>query len=178
VDPLSGIALGATVLSAGVGAAGAISSASAASSSAKYQAAVARNNQIIATQNAAREEQAGRVRAQNQDFKNRAVEGAIEAGQSAGGIDSSTGSPSEVRKSATQLGRLDTLTLMSNADQTVRASQIQATGFEGQAALDRAQASQATAAGGIGAFTSILGGASSFADKWLKYRDQGVQVFS
>jgi hypothetical protein len=66
---------------------GAITQASAQQDAAKYQAAVARNNQITASQNAQYAAQAGAVEAQARDRRNASIAGSILAGQGASGID-------------------------------------------------------------------------------------------
>lgn len=166
-----------TAISGTVGAVSAISSASAQADSARYQAAVARNNQTIATQNAQQAAQAGAVAGQARDLRTRATLGAIQAAQSASGIDTGTGTNKEVSDSAVELGRLDTSTIISNAMQTSRAYTAQGANFGAQSELDQATARNATTAGVVGAGTSLLGGASSFADKWLRYQTQGVSGF-
>lgn len=181
-DPISASTLAiaslvTTAVGATVGTVSAISSASAQAGAARYQAAVARNNQTIATQNAQQAAQAGAVAGQSRDFRTRATLGAISAAQSASGVDSETGSSKEVMESAQELGRLDTSTIISNAMQTSRAYTAQGANFGAQSALDEATASNATTAGVVGAGTSLLGGASSFADKWLRYQTQGVPGF-
>jgi hypothetical protein len=176
VDPATlGIAsLVGSVISGVTGAVGAIQQGAANADAARYQAGVARNNQIIAQQNATRSAQAGAVQAQNRDFRTRAVVGQIEAGQGAGGIDVASGSSKEVRDSAQQLGRFDAQTVFDNAMLTARSEAAQATNFGAQADLDTMRARNASTSGAIGGFGSILGGATSFADKWLKFQTVGV----
>jgi len=149
---------------------GAQQTASATAGASNYQATVARNNQLIAQQNATQAAKAGAVQAQNRDFINKQRMGAIEAAQSASGIDLGVGSPTEVRRSAEMLGRLDTATVMSNALERARSEEVSAMNFSAQADLDKMQAQQARTAGMISGFSSLIGGASSFADKWARYR--------
>ena len=179
MDPitLGVVSLAGSVISAGVGAVGAMQQSAATQASAKYQAQVARNNEIIAGQNATYAAQAGATAGQAQDFKNRATQGAILAAQSASGIDTESETSKEVRDSAARLGRLDTLNIIQQANLNKYGSQTQVTSFKAQAGLSDLQAKSASSAGGIGAFTSILGGASSFADKWLRFQNVGVPGF-
>jgi hypothetical protein len=81
------VALIGTLVSGVVGFVGQMQQASAQQDAAKYQAAVARNNQIVAQQNAGYAAQAGAVEAQARDRRNAAVAGSILAGQGASGID-------------------------------------------------------------------------------------------
>jgi hypothetical protein len=163
-----------SVASAGIGAFGQMQAAGSQAAASNYNAAVARNNQIVAQQEADRAAAVGATRAQNQDFQNRARMGMIEAAQGASGIDINSPSSTEVRRSAATLGRFDTQTVMDNALAEVRSNVAKATTFGEQATLDTAQARNANSAGLIGAAGSILGGASSFADKWIRYRNVGT----
>jgi hypothetical protein len=143
-----------------------------------YQAQVARNNQIIAQQNASVATAAGAQKARNQDIKTAQIVGAEEAAQGASGIDVNSPSETDVRKSTLQTGRLDTLTTAYNAYLQGRGAVTQATSFGEQAALDTAAAKNATTAGTFGVASSLLGGASSFSDKWLSYQLKGVPGFA
>src|SRR5262252_1875935 len=176
MDPvtLGVISLGMTAVSGVMGFMGAQEQASAQAAAANYQAQVAQNNAIINNQNAARAAEAGRAQAQATDFKNAARSGAILAAEGASGIDVGSGSSTEVRQSAQQLGRLDTQTVMDNAMRQVRAYQVAATSDTAQAQLDTFEAEQAKTAGMIQGFGSIVSAASSFADKWTRYTDQGI----
>lgn len=170
--------LAVSAIGAGVTTAGTISQGQANKSAAAYQAQVARNNQTIAQQNAQQAAQAGSVSAQARDFANRQRTGAILAGQAASGIDIESGSSQEVRKSSEELGRLDTATVMANALNTARSYSTQAENFGAQAGLDTLQARNASTAGYLTGGASLIGGASSFADKWLRYQTTGVTGFT
>jgi hypothetical protein len=178
IETLAIASLAGSVLSAGVGAMGAMQQASAQEKAANYQAAVARNNAIIQQQNAASAAATGRAQAQQQDLKNAATMGAIYAAEGASGIDLGTGSPTNVRSSAENIGRLDTLNIAQRAAQQVRGYQVGTMSETAQAQLDTMQAQQAKTAGYFGAVSSILGGASSFADKWMRFQTAGVPGFA
>lgn len=157
-----------TAVSAVTGFVGSMQQASATKDAAEYQAAVARNNQIIAQQNAERSAQAGRVQTQNQDLRTRAVIGQIDAAQGASGIDIDSTSSKDVRESAQQLGRFNAQTTLDNAMLPARAQQVQAVNFGAEAGLQQQKADS------INPFTAGLGslftGVSSFADKWTKFK--------
>jgi hypothetical protein len=159
-----------SLASSGIGAIGAMQQGQAQAAAANYQAQVARNSQQVAEQNARYAIQAGQSRAQTEDIRTGAVVGQQAAAQAASGIDITTGSPVDVRESTRQMGRLSSLNIMQNANLQAYGYRTQATGFGAQAGLDTAQAGFAKQAGFIGAGTSLLGGASSFADKWLSYQ--------
>ncbi len=135
--------------------------------SAQYNAAVARNNQTIANQNAKIALQQGQQAEQAQRIKTGSMIGAIEAQQAASGVQTNSGSALNVRSSAAETGELDALTIRYNADLQAQNLKYQASQFGAQAALDESQ-------GMWGVASSILGGASSVSDKWLKYQDIGV----
>ena len=156
---------------------GAMQQGQASAAASKYQAQVARNNQIIAANNAQYATEAGGTRAQAQDFKNRAVYGQIEAQQGASGIDMDSPTSTDVRSSARQIGRLDTETIYNDALLRANQSLAQAGSFGAQAGLDTFEAKNAESAGLMKGFGSLLSGASSFSDKWLRYQNAGVSGF-
>lgn len=156
---------------------GQMSQSSAAASQANYQAQVARNNQIIADQNSRYAAAAGEARAQSQSFKNRSIAGDIEAGQGASGIDLGSPTLEDVRSSAAQVGRLDTATIMQDAQLQSRGYAQQGANYGAQADVYGLQASQARTAGMIGGFSSLLSSASSFSDKWMRFSDKGITPF-
>lgn len=152
------------------GAVGASQSAEASAKATQYQAQVARNNQIIAQNNAQYAVSAGDAAAQRADMKTRAVAGAIEAAQGASGIDLNSPTSKNVRDSALQIGRLDAETIRSNADLTARSYEATAVNQGAQAGLSDMAARSERSAGTTGAFASLISGASSFADKWARYK--------
>jgi hypothetical protein len=168
------LALVGSVVSGITGFIGSMQQASAAKQQANYQAAVARNNQIIADQNAARTAQAGAVQAQNKDLRTRQVLGQIDAAQGASGVGLESESSQDVRRSAQQLGRLDAQTTLDNALLTARGQQTQAMNFGAEAQLEKAKASQINPF--MSGLTSVIGSATSFSDKWTRFKLSGVDV--
>jgi hypothetical protein len=176
LDPVSlaVVSIGSTVLSAGVGAIGAIQQGNAAAASANYQAQVAKNNQTIAEQNATYSRQAGQAETEAEGMKTASIVGAAVAGQGAAGVDPTTGSPADVVRGTRETRRLDTLNIVQNAELRARGFDIQGSNFGAQSHLDRLTASNAQTAGLYGAGASLLGGASSVATKWQKYQTEGI----
>lgn len=179
MDPISAgtlatISLGSTALSAGVGVIGALSNAAAQRKQAEYQAQVARNNALIAEQNARAATATGEAAAQAQSFRSRAAGAAIESGQGASGIDIGSPSLTDVRQSQASTGRLDVENVMQRARLQAYGFGTQATGYQAQAGLYDMAGSQAQTAGTIGAFGSLLSGASSFSDKWARFQTSGA----
>jgi hypothetical protein len=135
--------------------------------SAQYNAAVARNNQTIAKQNAGIALEQGNAAEENQRLKTGAMVANADVQQAASGINPNTGSPLNVRSSAAEMGELDALTIRYNAQMKARDYMQQAGNYGAQASLDQSLAGWSVA-------NSILGGASSVSDKWLKYQQSGV----
>lgn len=141
---------------------------------ARYQAEVANANRKVNEQNAAYERQKGDVDAMNQDLKNAGQQGKVLAGLAANGFDVNTGTNLGIQESTEKLGRLDTLTTRNNAERKAYAYDVAAKNDESTAGLYEMQAANAEKAGSLNAFTSLIGTASSFGDKWMSYKNQGV----
>jgi hypothetical protein len=167
-------ALALTAVGAVSSAVGAYEQGQAASSAANYQAQVARNNQVIADQNASFALQQGQQQVaakQQQTAQTISDQRAITA---ASGIDPNRGSSVRIQGDTAALGSLDAATISNNAARTAWGYQTQGADFGAQASLLSSQASSASAGGELGAFSSIIGGSSSVANKWLTYNQQGV----
>lgn len=177
IETLAIASLGASVAGAGVSAYGAIQKGQAESASAQYMAAVARNNSQIALANAQRSRETGDLRAMAEGFKTGALLGRQTTIQAANGLDVAVGSPVDVRASTAELGRLDALTIAHNASKEAFGYETQSTNFLNEAQLRQMAAKNAEEAGTIGAVSSLLGGASSFGDKWMSFSTKGVKGF-
>jgi len=149
-----------------VSAIGAIQQGKAQSDAAKYQAQVARNNEIIALQQAAYTRQEGAAQAQQQDLKSAQLIGRQKAVLGASGVDLESGSPRDVQQSQVELARLDALTVQSNAERKAWGFDVEAVNQKAQSQLHYMQAAQAKKAATLSAFSSILGGVGQFAGKW------------
>lgn len=168
------LALVATAVGTAVSAYGAYQQGQAAQQASQYQAQVARNNAIIAQQNADAARKQAAVQAQDQDMKTRQEQAAALAALGASGFDVNTGSPKNVLTSVGTTGRLNTQRIVYAGENKARDALIQGANFNAQAGLYDMQGSQAATAGGINAFSSILGGASNFSDKWYNFSSRGV----
>jgi len=149
-----------------VSAVGAIQQGKAQSDAAKYQAQVARNNEIIALQQAAYTRQEGAAQAQRQDLKSAQMIGTQKATLGASGVDVNTGSPLEIQASQASLARLDALTVQSNAERKAWGFDVEASNQKAQQGMFYAQAANAKKAAALSAFSSLLGGFGKFAGKW------------
>jgi len=170
----AGISLATTAIGGIMGAAGAQTQAQAQAQTANYQAQVARNNQIIAQQQAEAAVQTGQEQATEQGLRNRAQLGGILAAQSASGLDVTTGSAPEVRSSAREIGQLEQTTIEHNAALQAYGYQTQATSQAAQAGLLSLEAQQARQAGTIGVATSLVSGASNLGSKFIQFQNSGI----
>lgn len=169
------------VLSAAGGVIGAIGSIGAGQSQKaayEYQAQVQANNAIIQRQNAQWAEQSGGAAQERQLLQNRATVGAIKSAQAASGLDVNIGSPVDVRASAAELGELDALTIGSNTARQVYGYETAAQGADASSVMSRRAGSAAETAGYLGAFTSLIGGATSASSNYAKWMQAGGKGYS
>jgi hypothetical protein len=140
----------AAVMAAAGAGLGAISSIS----GANYQAAVAKNNALIANQNAAAESVAAQTEAQRRDKENAGLLSEQIASQSTSGVAVSS-------RSAQQAGMLSYRIGRREAQDISQAGSDAAQRLKQDAANFRAQASQARLQGYLNAAGSLIGGASN-----------------
>lgn len=174
VAALPYIAAGAAVAGTGIAAYSAIDQANAQKAQGKYQAAVARNNQILADNAASVAIAKGN---QMEAAKRTQTAQAISlqrAGAAASGIDANDGSALKVQSDTALLGETDALIIRDNAAREALGYKNQGLSYGAQAQLDESRASYAAEAGNLNAFGSIVGGASSVADKWARFKQVGA----
>lgn len=168
-----GLAVASLVLG-GIGAAvsvgGAMESANAQAAQANYQAQVAANNQTIANQNAQYALKAGEAQAQTAGMEGRAASGGVRAAEAANGLDVNSGSALDVQASQREANVLNVENVKQNAALQAYGFRTQATSFGAQQTLEKAQAAQASTAGPINAFSSLLGSASSLGSNFANYQ--------
>lgn len=169
------IGAGASVLGAGTSAMGSIKGGQAAAGQAReqgrmnaYQAQVARNNAIIAEQNAQRAEVVAAASAEAKSLEGAARLGAVKVGQAASGVDVNTGSALDVQVGQRMLNKLDTETVFSNELLKAYGYRTQAANATAEADLLRyraagagKRASDAETAGYLKAAGTLLSSASS-----------------
>lgn len=164
--------IAASAAGTGLAAYGAAQSASAQSAAANYQAAVAANNALIAKQQAQATTQAGDITASNTLMAAGQRTASIRAAAAASGVDADTGTPVSLQSDSAKLGMLDALTVRNNAARQAYSQQAAAVGDTAQSQLYSAEATQAQTAGQIGAFGSLLSGASTVSSRWQQYMFQ------
>lgn len=174
-DPITIMAVGGMAASAagsGVSAMGAAYSGSAQANMYNYQAGVARLNKQIADQNASYEVALGEQRAQKVAIEGAAKTATITAGAGASGLDIASGSKAEVIASSEKIAQYSEAVTRSDAARRAYGYEVQATGFEAQAALDTSAARTARTASEFQVASSIIGGVGSVATRW----QQGIQT--
>lgn len=171
IDPIT---LG--FISAGIGAVGTVSSGIAASNQASYQAQVARNNAIVAEQNAQYATKAGEVATARESMQGRAAGAKLKSAQAASGIDVNKGSAVDVQAGNRWTSQLDTETTAHNAAIKAYGYRTQGANFEAEAGLQDAAASSAIPGAFLDAGAGLLGEASSLGFKWGKMQESAGHV--
>ncbi len=135
---------------------------------ARYQAALARNNQTVAGYHAddalkrgETEEKQHRLRVEQLKGRQRSVQGGR-------GLLTDTGSNLHIVLDTAEQGEFDALTIRSNAARQAWAHRNEAANFGAEAGLLDAQARNAYADGLFGGVTSLLSGAGTVAEKWYQ----------
>ena len=159
----------ASVVGAGLSAYGQYNQMEANSATANYQAQVARNNALVANQNAAWAGQAGEAKEAAQGMKNAARIGQEKAALGAGGIDVNTGSAANTITSSKELGMTDVGTIASNSAREVYGYEVASTGDIAQANLLETEAQNYASAAPVDALGTFLSGASSGGSKYASW---------
>lgn len=163
-----------TAIGAGISAVSTVAGGFAARNQASYAAQIAKNNQTIALQNAARAEQAGNVQAEAQGRKGAARLAGIKTGQAASGINVNEGTAVDVQAGQREINQLDTETVLNNAQIQSYGYRTQAMNFEAEEAAQKAKASNAVPAALLKAGGGLLANASSIGGKWTSGTGGGL----
>jgi hypothetical protein len=166
--------MGLSALGGILGASGASASGASASQLGMYQAGIAMQNAAIARQNAAYASAQGEQEAAKYGMGARQKAGEILTAQSASGLDVGSGSAKAVRDSQHLVSSIDMAQIRANAAKAAYDYNVQAGSFQQEAMLDIMGAKNAKAASKTNALTSIVGAASSVADKWLQASKVGM----
>lgn len=134
----------------------------------RYQAQVAKNNAQLAEYQAQDAERRGKIAEEQQRKKTGLILGTQRAALGGQGTALDEGSPLDIQGDTAAAGEMDALTIRSNAAR-------EAWGYRAQASNYAAQARQAGGIGSyIGAGASLLGGAATVSDRWLRYNRAGL----
>lgn len=128
---------------------------------ANYQAQVDRNNAIMAQQNAQDARRRGDQAQEEQQRKTAQIEGRQRAAFAANGIELTSGSPVDVLADTATFGELDRQTIGNNAEREARGYEAQRVNFNSSAGLNKMKADNASAAGSLGALSSLVNGGAN-----------------
>lgn len=142
------------------------------------RAQIARNNAIIARQNAQYAAEGGEVKTEQLGLRTRGQVAEIAARQAGAGINPNTGSALDVRKSAGMLGALDILTTRSAAARQAYGYQIQAQAQDVESAMAKKAGNIAPWLGGFNAIGSLLGSSASLQGMYQKAQQEGLRTNS
>lgn len=149
--------------------AGTVQQGEAAENQAKYQAAVAKNNQIIAQQKAADALQRGDIAERQHRLQVAQQIGAARAGAAGRGVVADIGSALSIQEDIAATGELDALTIRSNAEREAAAFSQQAREFGTQQELFKGAGQTAVQAANIQSAGTLVTGGSNVADKWHQF---------
>ena len=142
----------------------------------EYQAAVARNNQTIANENATLVQQQGATMVQAKQQQTAQKIGAVIAGAGASGVDPTSGSALRDVGDTAAMGATDALTIRTNAANAAAGYTNQGLQFGAQAEMDSNAATGAMQAGFLNAFSSFAGNTSTVGSKWTKPQSASANV--
>lgn len=179
-DPISAMAVASlvgTAVGGGVSAYGAYQGGQAQQNMFNYQSRVAQINAGIAQNQANTDIIAGDIRAQQSGLRTAQRVGLTRAGMAAGGIDIGSGSAKSVIGSEEEIGQFEQASIRNDAARRAFGSRVAAFGDTAQANVDIAAGQGARQAADINVGTSVLGAATSVADKWTKFGQEGIPPF-
>ena len=168
------VGIGSSIFGATTSAAAANQQAQAQFGMNQYQAQVATINQQVQLQNADFARQQGSITAMNYGLSTGQNIGQTKAAQASSGFDVNSGSAAQVRSSERNVENLNLNQIRANTALTAYNYDVGASAQSNQAGLYRLAGTNAVAAGNIAATSSIIGGASSVATKWMQASSLGM----
>ncbi len=153
-----------TIAAAGVSAYGAYGQAKANKDQANYNAAVGDNNAKLADYAAQDAERRGEEEAQKARRDGDQLKGAQRVSMAAKGLDLAEGTAAEITAQTDFFSQVDQQTARLNGRREAWAARGQGANFRSEAAMNRNSAKNTSP--GLAAATSLMGSASSVADRW------------
>lgn len=169
---LATVALVSTIVGGGAAVYSTYQSGQAAKAQAQYQAAVARNNEIMAKRLAEDARLRGDEEARKARKRAEQLAARQRAALAANGVAVDEGSAIDLLGDTIQLGEAEAQTLRSNAEREALGYIMRAQGFAADSALADMTASQAGSATGIGVASTIINTAGSVASNWYEYKKE------
>lgn len=163
-----------SALSTGVGVMGSIQQGKAAKAQADYQAAVSRNNQIIAQRRADDARDRGEVEAQDRKRLTALQIGRARAEAASRGVEVGSGSALEIEVDVAGIGAEEEAIIRNNAEREALGFEAEGMNFEAEAGLQELSGRNAQSAARSQAFGTALTGATSVASKWYTFKSEGA----
>lgn len=154
------------VVSTAVGVVGQFQQASASAAASEHQAAVDRNNAIIAGRLALDARRRGVIAEQEAQLETQGVLGQQRAVLSARNLDIGSGSALDILGDTAMFGALDALTIRHNYEREAIAFETQQQNFSASAEMNTFRARNARTAGVFNAFSTALGGFNQIYSGW------------
>lgn len=176
-DPVSAMAavgVGSKIGGAIMGASGAAFSGKAQRNMYGYQSGMALVNKSIAEGNADYTRKVGEINAGESGLKSRFQMGKITAAQGASGLDVNRGSAPDVRAGQQMIAQTDQSIIRASAARRAYAYDNEALKYGSESDLDIMSAKVTGKATKLNIASSLLGGASSVADKWTQGKSVGL----
>lgn len=171
---MAAISMAGTVLGTAFQAYGQIQQGRAAAAQAEYQAAVGRNNAILAQRAADDARLRGEEMARRKAVETRQLTGRQRAVLAANGVLVDQGSALDLTSDTAEIGKLDELTIRSNAEREALGYEAQGMNFNASSQLNQMRADNALSSGYGSAFGTVLTGAGSVASKWYQFKKEGI----
>lgn len=168
------ISLASTLIGTVASAYGQMQQGKADAAQANYQAAVGRNNAILAQRAAEDARARGDEAARRQAVQTKQLAGRQRAVLAANGVLVDQGSALDLTSDTAEIGKLDELTIRSNAEREALGYEAQGMNFTAGAELNSMRAGNATSSGLGDAFGTLLTGAGSVASKWYQGKKEGL----
>lgn len=161
-----------TIAGAGVAAYGAYQQGVAAQQQADYQAAVAKNNSILAQRAADDARERGSIEEAQQRLRTRQLIGASRASAAGRGVLVDAGSAALTQADIAQIGELDALTIRNNAEREALGFEAEGANFRGEADLRTTAGRNARTAARFDVASTLLTGANTVGSQWLSRRQR------
>ena len=170
------ISLGLQIAGTLMSVAGQIQQGRAAKNAANFQAAVARNNAILAERAAKEAEARGEVAVDKSQLATRQFIARQKVAQAGQGQEINTGSALDLTADSAAGGKLDELTIRANAEREAIGFRTQGMNFAAEAGFQELRAQNASAAGRFGALTTLVTGAGRISARFPRRRRTSVPI--
>lgn len=164
--------IAASAVGTGMSVIGQMQAGAAAKNQAAYQAAVARNNQILSERAAQDALLRGKQAEEQKRLETRRLIGQQRAVMAGNGVVIDQGSALDITSDTREYGELDALTTRYNAEREAYAARVQGANFAQEATLADMRGASASSSATFGAVGSLITGAGSVGKDWYNYKKE------